>query len=117
MERTIRTCFERQERVPPQEHKFFIPVAGDEADANLEGTDARVLMLPGGRMPIFCSRDRLLHSVIRRDSAALRASAADVAALAAAQPQHCGSFALALGWTDGLIIEGLPLFRAIFQVT
>lgn len=60
-----------------------------------QGRD-RVMLMPGGVMPLFCTRDRLLFAVRNPDVQAVRLEPPEVVAFA--QRHSCHAFMLATSW-------------------
>lgn len=88
VEELIRESFESGARVPSKDFMFFVP------SLNKDGVGDKIMLMPQLCVPLFCSRDRMMHSVLREDIQGLRMSPEDAARFASRN--NCTSFALVI---------------------
>lgn len=102
-EQAILDCFVKQARLSEDVARtisFLVPAKDNE-----------VMLLPGSRLPLFCSRDHLLHAVIKPDVGAVRMSPIDCDRFS-----HRGPFVLSVGFDHTPISLERELFRKVFSL-
>lgn len=104
-EQAILDCFVKQVRLPEDVARsisFLVPAKDNE-----------VMLLPGSRLPLFCSRDRLLHAVIKSDVGAVRMSPIDCDRFS---DRGVKAFVLSVGFDHTPISLERELFRKVFSL-